>query len=83
MRLSQTNDVNAMSIHLHELKSLFNQAVREHRADEDIRKIHSQIDELERRREGGQWSPATHPPRQSTAIGERRYPRIEEPPPLL
>jgi hypothetical protein len=83
MRLPQTNDVNAMGIHIHELKSQFNQAVRDHRADEDINNIHMQIDELESQWHARQWNPATHPPRQKSVSDERKYPHIDEPPPLL
>lgn len=88
MLVSPDSDVTAMRIHLNELQSRFDQAIREGESFVMMKEIHLQIKELESCIKVLEWNGT---PYQSERIGEassrfsneRRYRHIEEPPPLL
>lgn len=83
MRATIREDVNAMGIHLYELKSLFNQAVRDQRSIEDIKSLYMQIEQLETEwKLSKQWK-AGSLSKQQRISRERKYPHIDEPSPLL
>jgi hypothetical protein len=88
MILSPDSDVSAMRIHLNELRSTFDQAVREGGSFTMMKEIHLQIKELESCIKVLEWNGSSVPPRgksepASREFSERRYRHIEEPPPLL
>ena len=88
MILSPDNDVTAMRIHLNELRSRLDQAVRDGESFTMMKEIHLQIKELESCIKVLEWNGSAVPPRgksepASREFGERRYRYIEEPPPLL
>jgi hypothetical protein len=83
MRVTIREDVNAMGIHLYELKSLFNQAVRDQRSIEDIKSLYMQIEQLETEWKSQQWNPGSPSLKPKRISGARKYPHIDEPSPLL
>ncbi|MBL7698847.1 MAG: hypothetical protein JNK79_11835 [Chitinophagaceae bacterium] len=87
MILSPDTDVTTMKIHLNELRSKFDQAMREGESFSTMKEMHLQIKELESCIKVLEWSaPMGHRERSEPAsrvTGERRYRHIEEPPPLL
>lgn len=88
MLVSPDSDVTAMRIHLNELRSRFDQAIREGESFVTMKDIHLQIKELESCIKVLEWNGTSY---SSDRIGEpasrmsseRRYRHIEEPPPLL
>ena len=85
MRLSPENDVTAMRIHLKELQSQFDKAMREGESFTTMKEIHMQIKELESHLKVLEWSGQRsmgNDPSSRTG-GETRYRHIKEPPPLL
>ena len=88
MILSPDSDVIAMRIHLNELRSKFDQAIRDGESFTTMKEIHSQIKELESCIKVLEWNSGSYPPRglrepASRAFNQKRYSHIEEPPPLL
>ena len=88
MILSPATDVTAMRIHLNELRTRFDQAIRDGESFIIMKDIHSQIKELESCIKVLEWNSGLFPPRgksepASRAFNEKRYSHIEEPPPLL
>jgi hypothetical protein len=88
MFLSPDSDVTAMRIHLNELRSRFDQAVRDGESFTVMKEIHLQIKELESCIKVLEWNGSPAPPRgrnepASREFNERRYRHVEEPPPLL
>lgn len=86
MILSPDIDVTTMRIHLNELRSRFDQAMREGEEFSRMKEMHLQIKELESCIKVLEWSAPIH--RQgsepaSRVTGEKRYRHVEEPPPLL
>ena len=82
MIANPASDVTAMRIHLNELRSKFDQAMRDGESLTAIKEIHLQIKELESCIKVLEWngSRGENPPR---VFDERRYSYIKEPPPLL
>ena len=87
MILSPDTDVTTMKIHLNELRSRFDQAIREGESFSTMKQMHLQIKELESCIKVLEWSaPMGQRERSEPAsrvTGERRYRYVEEPPPLL
>jgi hypothetical protein len=88
MILSPDSDVTAMRIHLNELRSRFDQAMRDGETFITMKEIHMQIKELESCIKVLEWNGASVPPRgqaepAARMFSERRYSHVEEPPPLL
>ena len=88
MILSPDSDVTAMRIHLNELRSRFDQVVRDGESFTTMKELHMQIKELESCIKVLEWTgnPAPHRGKGEPAsrqLSERRYRYIEEPPPLL
>ena len=88
MFLSPDSDVTAMRIHLNELRSRFDQAVRDGESFTIMKEIYLQIRELESCIKVLEWNGSSAPPRGRTEpasrpFTERRYRHVEEPPPLL
>lgn len=87
MALNRETDVTTMKIHLNELRSRFDQAMREGEAFSSMKEMHLQIKELESCIKVLEWSApdnfrgAAEPA--SRVTGEKRYRHVEEPPPLL
>lgn len=82
------SDVTAMRIHLNELRSRFDQAMREGESFTTMKEIHLQIRELESCIKVLEWNGITSTFRSksepaSRTLKEKRYRHIEEPPPLL
>ena len=88
MILSPDSDVTAMRIHLNELRSKFEQAMRDGESFTRMKEIHLQIKELESSIKvlewnGGSVGPVAHDDPASRVSGVKRYRYVEEPPPLL
>ena len=88
MFFSPDNDVTTMRIHLNELRSRFDQAVREGASFTMMKEIHLQIKELESCIKVLEWNGSPVPPRGRTEpasreFSDRRYRHVEDPPPLL
>ena len=91
MIVSPDSDVTSMRIHLNELKSKFDQAMRDGESFTAMKEIHLQIKELESCIKVLEWSggtstfnPAAHNEEPASRItSQRRFRHIEEPPPLL
>jgi hypothetical protein len=88
MILNPDSDVVSMRIHLNELRSKFDQAIREGESFITMKEMHLQIKELESCIKVLEWheSPNDHRGRSEPAsrvTNDRRYRHIEEPPPLL
>ena len=88
MMLSPDGDVTTMRIHLNELRSRFDQAMRDGESFTMMKEIHMQIKELESCIKVLEWNGGAVPPRGRTEpasrmFREKRYSYIEEPPPLL
>ena len=88
MILSPDSDVTAMRIHLNELRTRFDQAIRDGESFKTMKEIHLQIKELESCIKVLEWNSGSFPPRgrsepASREFNEKRYSHIEEPPPLL
>ena len=89
MLVSPDSDVTAMRIHLNELRSRFDQAMREGESFSVMKDIHLQIKELESCIKVLEWqggTPFTRIKNEEPASrmpGERRYRYVEDPPPLL
>lgn len=87
MILSPDTDVTTMKIHLNELRSRFDQAIREGESFSRMKEMHLQIKELESCIKVLEWSApdtfrgGSEPA--SRVTGEKRYRHVEEPPPLL
>ena len=85
MIASPDTDVSAMHIHLNELRSRLDQAIRDGDSFTMMKEVHLQIKELESCIKVLEWNV---PPRgksepASRVFGEKRYRHVEEPPPLL
>ncbi|HUQ64856.1 MAG TPA: hypothetical protein VM101_01790 [Flavitalea sp.] len=88
MILSPDIDVTAMRIHLNELKSRLDQAIRDGESFFTMKEIHLQIKELESCINVLEWNGTSIHPRgknepAARSYNEKRYRHIEEPPPLL
>ena len=88
MILSPDSDVTAMRIHLNELRSRFEQAMRDGESFTMMKEIHLQIKELESSIKvlewnGGSINPMVHSDPASRGSGVKKYRYVEEPPPLL
>jgi hypothetical protein len=88
MIVSPDSDVTAMRIHLNELKTKFDQAMRDGESFTTMKEIHLQIKELESCIKVLEWSGGYSPENRreepaSRSTPERRFRHIEEPPPLL
>jgi len=90
MLVTPDSDVTAMRIHLNELKSKFDQAMRDGESFTTMKEIHLQIKELESCLKVLEWNGAQTfnlTDRQeepaSRLTTEKRYRHVEEPPPLL
>lgn len=88
MILSPDGDVTAMRIHLNELRSKFEQAMRDGESFTMMKEMHLQIKELESSIKvlewnGGSVNPMGHNDPASRVSGVKRYRYVEEPPPLL
>lgn len=88
MIVSPDSDVTAMRIHLNELRSTFDQAMRDGNSFAMMKEIHLQIKELEScinvlEWNGGSVSFRGQSEPASRVSYEKRYRHIEEPPPLL
>ena len=86
--LSPDGDVTTMRIHLNELRSRFDQAMRDGESFTMMKEIHMQIKELESCIKVLEWNGGSVPPRgksepASRIFSEIRYTYVEEPPPLL
>ena len=88
MILSPDTDVTVMRIHLNELRSKFEQAMRDGESFTKMKEIHLQIKELESSIKvlewnGGSVSPLGNSDPASRVSVVKRYRYVEEPPPLL
>lgn len=90
MFLSSDSDVIAMKIHLNELRSKFDLAMREGESFARMKEIHQQIKELESCIQVLEWngisttpSPRSKEEPASRSVNEKKYRHVEEPPPLL
>jgi hypothetical protein len=88
MLVSHDSDVTAMRIHLNELRSRFDHAIREGESFTEMKEMHQQIRELESCIKVLEWngSPFTGERNEEPAsrvIRERKYRFVEDPPPLL
>jgi hypothetical protein len=88
MILSPDTDVTAMRIHLNELRSRLDQAMRDGESFPIMKQIHLQIKELESCINVLEWSANPFNSRginepAARSYNEKRYRHIEEPPPLL
>jgi hypothetical protein len=88
MMLNPDSDVTALRIHLNELRSRFDQAMREGESFTTMKEIHLQIRELESCIKVLEWNGASSTFRStrepaSRIPNEKKYRHVEEPPPLL
>ena len=88
MLVSPDSDVTAMRIHLNELRSRFDQAMREGESFLMMKDIHLQIKELESCIKVLEWNGDSFPRFKndepaSRTINDRKYRFVEDPPPLL
>ena len=87
MILSSNTDVTTMRIHLNELRSSFDLAMRDGETFSKMKEMHLQIKQLESNIKVLEWN-APFTPREksepaSRITNERRYRYVEDPPPLL
>ena len=85
---SPDTDVSAMRIHLNELRSRFDEAVRDGESFTMMKEIHLHIKELESCIKELEWNGSAVPPRGKSEPAKRifnkeRYRHVKEPPPLL
>lgn len=88
MILSPDRDITSMRIQLNELRSKFDQAMRDGVSYNTVKEIHLQIKELESSIKELEWNGGSAPTRvyrnpTSRASTVKRYMHVEEPPPLL
>jgi hypothetical protein len=89
MLVSPDSDVTAMRIHLNELRSRFDQAMREGESFSIMKDLHLQIKELESCIKVLEWEGSAPFSRfrseepASRMTSDRRYRYVEDPPPLL
>ncbi|RYG46199.1 MAG: hypothetical protein EOO01_16570 [Chitinophagaceae bacterium] len=87
MILSSDTDVTTMKIHLNELRSSFDSAMREGELFSKMKEMHLQIKQLESNIKVLEWNAPSSPREKSEPASrianDRRYRYVDDPPPLL